>query len=96
MRSILVSIAIAGFAPGAIAQPGPTTLAMTCAQARGIVVSQGAAVLRTGPTTYDRYVRDASFCALQETARPAWVRTVDTAQCPIGGVCRSIEIDNGR
>jgi hypothetical protein len=96
MRPILVSIVIAGIATGAIAQPGPTTLAMTCAQARGIVVSQGAAVLRTGPMTYDRYVRDASFCALQETARPAWVRTADATQCPIGGVCRSVEIDNGR
>jgi hypothetical protein len=69
---------------------------MTCAQARRIVASQGAAVLRTGPATYDRYVRDGSFCALQETARPAWVRTADVAQCPVGGVCRSVEIDNGR
>ncbi|WP_245444653.1 hypothetical protein [Microvirga sp. KLBC 81] len=91
-----MSIAVAGFATSAIAQPGPTTLAMTCAQARGIVVSQGAAVLRTEPTTYDRYVRDASFCAFQETAHPAWVETADATQCPIGGVCCSIEIDNGR
>ena len=96
MKPLLVSVAIAGFATGALAQPGATTPAMTCAQARGIVASQGAAVLRTGPTTYDRYVRDGSFCALQETARPAWVRTADVAQCPIGGVCRSNEVDNGR
>jgi hypothetical protein len=96
MRPLLVSIAIAGFATGASAQSGSTTLAMTCAQARGIVASQGAAVLRTGPATYDRYVRDGSFCALQEMARPAWVRTADVAQCPVGGVCRSIETDNGR
>jgi hypothetical protein len=96
MRSLLVSAAIAGFATGAIAQSGSTTLAMTCAQARGIVASRGAAVLRTGPATYDRYVRDGSFCVLMETARPAWVRTADVAQCPVGSVCRSIEIDNGR
>ena len=96
MRPLLVSVVIAGFATGALAQSGPTTLAMTCAQARGIVASQGAAVLRTGPTTYDRYVRDARFCALQETVHPAWVRTADTVQCPVGGVCRSVDIDNGR
>jgi hypothetical protein len=96
MRLILVSVAIAGFTTGAIAQSGPTTLAMTCAQARGIVAAQGAAVLRTGPATYDRYVRGSSFCALQETARPAWVRTADIVQCPIGAVCRSPEFENGR
>ena len=96
MKALLMSVAIAGFATGSLAQSGPTTLAMTCAQAAGIVASQGAAVLRTGSTTYDRYVRDGSFCALQETARPVWVRTADVAQCPVGGVCRSVEIDNGR
>lgn len=95
MKPLLVSIVLAGFATGAIAQSGPTTLGMTCAQARGIVALQGAAVLRTGPTTYDRYVRDGTFCALQETAHPAWVRTADVPQCPVGGVCRSVGIDNG-
>ena len=96
MKLLLVSVAIAGFATGAIAQSGPTTLGMTCAQARGIVASRGAAVLRTGPATYDRYVRDGTFCALQETARPAWVRPADVAQCPVGGVGRSFDIYNGR
>jgi hypothetical protein len=96
MKPVLVFIAMISCATEALAQSGATTLTMTCATARGIVASQGAVVLRTGPTTYDRYVRDSSFCALHETARPAWVRTVDTAQCPVGGVCRSIEIDNGQ
>ncbi|MBD2749599.1 hypothetical protein IC232_23245 [Microvirga sp. BT688] len=96
MRLIFMSVAIAGYATGALAQSGPTTLAMSCAQARGIVAAQGAAVLRTGPMTYDRYVRGSGFCALQETAQPAWVRTADVVQCPVGAVCRSVEKDNGR
>lgn len=96
MKLILVPVAIAGFATGAMAQSGATTLSMTCAAARRIVASQGAVVLHTGPMTYDRYVRDGSFCELGETARPAWVMTADVGQCPIGGVCRSIQIDNGR
>ncbi|WP_262297827.1 hypothetical protein [Microvirga sesbaniae] len=96
MRALLVAAGIAGFVTGAGAQSGSTTLAMTCAQAKGIVASRGAVMLRTGPATYDRYVRDGSFCAFQETVRPAWVRTVDVAQCPVGGVCGSVEIDNGR
>lgn len=96
VKLALVPIALAGFLTSAMAQTEATTLTMTCAAARGIVASRGAVVLRTGPVTYDRYVRDARFCALQETARPAWVRTADAAQCPIGAVCRSVEIDNGR
>jgi hypothetical protein len=95
MKPILIAVAIAGLATGAHAQSGPTTLSMTCAQARGAVTSQGAIVLRTGPTTYDRYVRDSSFCALQETAWPAWVRTADIAQCPVRN-CRPSDIVNGR
>lgn len=96
MKSLLVSVALAGFATSAIAQTGSTTLGMTCAQARGIVASRGAAVLRTGPATYDRYVRDGTFCALQETARPAWVKTADVPQCPVGRVCRSVGINDGQ
>ncbi|MGO4526346.1 hypothetical protein AB4097_15955 [Microvirga sp. 2MCAF35] len=96
MKRVLILIVTSGFVTGAMAQTGATTLTMTCAAARGIVASRGAVVLRTGPTTYDRYVRDSSFCALPETAQPAWVKTADAAQCPIGSVCRSMEIDNGR
>ncbi len=96
MRPILMSLLMMSFATGAMSQQGPATPEMTCAQATGLVASRGAVVLRTGPAAYDRYVRDASFCAVQEMARPAWVRTADAVQCPIGRVCRSIEIDNGQ
>jgi hypothetical protein len=96
MKPILVFLAIAGLATGAMAQSGPTTLNMTCAQTRGIVASQGAVVLRTGPTTFDRYVRASSFCAHGEAAHTAWIRTADAAQCPVGGVCRSVDLENGR
>ncbi|KLK93982.1 hypothetical protein AA309_05795 [Microvirga vignae] len=96
MKVFLASIMLTGLSTGAMAQSAATTLAMTCQQARQIVASRGAVVLRTGPTTYDRYVRDSSFCERSLTADPAWVRTADTAKCPVGGVCRSIEIDNGR
>ncbi len=95
MRPILLFLAIAGMAAGAMAQPGLTTLNMTCAQARGIVASQGAVVLRTGPTTYDHYVRGSSFCAPGERVHPGWGRTADATQCPVGGVCRSVDLENG-
>jgi hypothetical protein len=96
MKTAVAFLMIIGLSTEAIAQSAGTTLSMTCNQARGIVASQGAVVLHTSPTTYDRYVRDSSFCGVASVARPVWVRTADAAQCPIGGVCRSIEIDNGR
>jgi hypothetical protein len=96
MKRVLASLILASLSTGATAQSAATTLAMTCQQARQIVASQGAVVLRTGPTTYDRYVRDSSFCGRSLTADPAWVRSADTAQCPIGGICRPTEIDNGQ
>jgi len=85
---------LASFSTAALAQAGrPSTLAMTCAQAKALVASRGAIVLSTSPTTYDRYVRDASFCTWPEMAQTAWVRTADVEQCPLGAVCRSIPND---
>ncbi len=96
MKLVFAPLVIVGFSTAAVAQSGPTTLSMSCDQARSVVASQGAVVLRTGSTTYDRYVRDESFCIRGQMVRPAWVRTADVAQCPVGGVCRSVDIDNGQ
>jgi hypothetical protein len=96
MKTVFASLVIAGMSTSALAQPTATTLNMTCDQARQIVASQGAVVLHTSPTTYDRYVRDSSFCAHSATAQPAWIRTADSAQCPVGGICRSVDIETGQ
>jgi hypothetical protein len=74
-------------AADARAQSHPLTLKMSCAQAQGLVASQRAIVLNTGPLTYDCYVRSSESCAVGETLDPAWVPTADTAQCPIGYRC---------
>jgi hypothetical protein len=69
------------------AQSHPLTLRMSCAQAQGLVASQRAVILNTGPLTYDRYVGSYGYCVGGETLDPAWVPTADTAQCPIGYRC---------
>jgi len=69
------------------AQSRLLTLRMSCAQAQGLVASQRAIVLNTGPHTYDRYVVSSGSCAIGETLDPAWVPTADSAQCPIGYRC---------
>lgn len=65
----------------------PSTLALTCAQARALVLREGAIVLGTGGQTYDRYVRDRGFCEATEIGRRAFVPARDTPQCLVGYTC---------
>lgn len=83
-----ISTALAASVSGAQAQPRPLTTAIPCFQAQRIVASRGAAVLSTGTYTYDRYVRDRSFCQFDEYLQPAWVPARDTPQCFIGYRCK--------
>lgn len=70
------------------AQDRPATPALSCAQAAALVTRSGAIVLTTGPVTYARFVRDASFCPLPETTKPSFEATRDNPQCFVGYVCR--------
>lgn len=78
----LVLLAAAG-----IAEARPSTVAMSCAQARAIVQREGAAVLGTGGQTYDRYVRDRNFCEPTEIGKTAFVPARDTPSCFVGYTC---------
>lgn len=69
------------------AEARPDTRNMSCAQAAALVRREGAAVLSTSSTTFDRYVRDISFCSGGEVLRPEWVATRDAPQCYIGYTC---------
>jgi hypothetical protein len=89
-RIALVLVALA-YTSSALAQSRPSTPGMTCNQARGIVFSRGAVVLGTGTYTYDRYVRDRTFCEFNETIEPGFVPTRDTPQCPVGYLCRDTD-----
>jgi hypothetical protein len=88
MKVAVLSAALALAATGAVAQPRPSTQAMTCGQAQGLVASRGAVVLNTGPTTYERFVASQGFCQFDEMIQPMWAPTRDTPQCPIGYRCR--------
>ncbi|NIX76587.1 hypothetical protein [Microvirga terricola] len=88
LKSWAIIVAVTAFATGAQAQR-PLTTAMPCFQAQRIVASRGAAVLGTGPYTYDRFVRDLSFCQVNEYLQPAWVPARDTPQCFVGYRCKT-------
>jgi len=96
MKAALAFLIVICSGTAALAQSAGTTLAMTCQQAAGIVRAQGAVVLRTSPTTYDRYVNGPGFCTRDQVTEPAWVGTADAAQCFIGYRCRQSELDTGQ
>ena len=77
MLKVLLTPALCGAATVVAAQGRPSTLAMSCAQARALIQWQGAIVLSTGPYTYDRFVRDQGFCPLAEVAEQTWEPTAD-------------------
>jgi len=61
----------------------PDTRKMTCAQTQALIQSQHAAVLSTGPNTYDRYVRQfGNECDWPEVPTAAAVPTRD-GQCRV-------------
>lgn len=93
MKVAVLSAALALAATGAVGQPRPSTQAMTCGQAQGLVASRGAVVLNTSPTTYERFVASRAFCQFNEMIQPMWAPTRDTPQCPIGYRCREADRD---
>ncbi|CAO4154134.1 Putative DNA-binding transcriptional regulator AlpA [Methylorubrum thiocyanatum] len=91
MRRVLVSLLLpwavlaAGLSPALAQRPSTTNL--TCARVRTVVARQGAAVLGTGGPTFDRFVRDRSFCEATEIGRRAFVPTRDNPGCFVGYTC---------
>lgn len=96
MRIAAALLLLIGTVSAASSQSAGSTPVMTCAEAKGMVQSQGAVVLHTGPTTYDRYVSSSGFCFHGQTIKPEWVRTADTSQCFVGYRCAQPDLDNGR
>ena len=84
-RLALSLLLVLPLAPVAAARQAST--ALTCAAASALVRQQGALLFDTSATTFDRYVRDASFCVLGTRPKPAWIPTRDTPQCMVGYSC---------
>src|SRR5688500_16974834 len=87
MRTLLLSVALSLLANSAPAQR-PSTLAMSCAEATGLVASAGSIVLGTGRPTYDRFVAPGGYCFPGEHLWPARAPTADARQCRLGYICK--------
>ncbi len=88
IKYVVLSIALVTATTGD-AQTRASTVNRSCATSRQDVLSQGAVVIGTGGHTYDRFVRDRSFCELNEVVEPAWVPSRDAQACFIGYRCKS-------
>ena len=87
IRTLAFALALSLPAATALAQR-PQSPGMTCRQAAGLVSARGAVVLGTGGHTYDRYVRDRSFCEITEFIEPAFAPAADNPQCFVGYRCK--------
>jgi hypothetical protein len=87
-NALLLAFVLSLAAGEALAQARPLSTRMSCRQAAGLVHARGALVLGTGLHTYDRYVRDRSFCEITEIVEPAFAPTLDTPQCFVGYTCK--------
>jgi hypothetical protein len=88
MEKSAIILAISMIIAGAQAQTRLSTVTMPCNASRQIVFARGAVVLGTGGQTYDRFVRDRSFCDVTEYAQTAYVPSLDAFQCFVGYRCK--------
>lgn len=92
-RSAAVGATLAAMTSnGALARPD--SLTMTCAAAAGLISSQGAVVMGTGPNIFDRYVISIRYCSGFEQLKPEWIKTKDNPQCFVGYTCYVPTRDN--
>lgn len=89
MKPIAIVLLLALRPHAALAQSRPSTVTRPCAASRQEVLAHGAAVLGTGGQTYDRFVRDRSFCQFDEVIEPAWVPSRDMPACFVGYRCKA-------
>ena len=88
MKRITLAAIILITASASLAQERRSTEAATCAANQQLVEARGAVELQTSRTTYDRFVRDASFCSGGEYPDAAWVASRDQSACFIGYRCK--------
>lgn len=88
MRYLIAILAtLAAIAPaGAISRYNVAK--MSCADARALVLAEGAVILRFKPRfaqvpRYGRFVASGYFCSSGEIAETSYIPTADTNSCPV-------------
>ena len=92
MKVVIAAAALCAFATSALAQSSrPALHTMTCGAAASMIQSRGAAVVDTGPNTFERPVSNEGYCQRGETAIPYFTPTRDNRACMAGYECRDIK-----
>lgn len=87
IRAAVVAVVAASVGSSAQAQEGQNLRKMPCSEAQALVKTKGAAVLHSGPNIFNRYVKDAAFCAEDMVLKPAWAKTQNVQACFVGYIC---------
>jgi hypothetical protein len=97
MRILLAifAVLVAAAPAGAISRYNAAT--MSCAEAKSIINSEGAVILRFRSTfapvpRFGRFVESTYFCASSEFAETVFIPTADTRSCPVRE-CKPFDID---
>ncbi|QRM28356.1 hypothetical protein [Microvirga sp. VF16] len=88
MQKGVIALSLTLLATSAQAQTRPSTVDMPCGASRQLVFARGAIVLGTGGSTYDRFVRDRTFCDVTEYAQAAYVPSRESPLCFVGYRCK--------
>lgn len=87
-RFLACAVFVAAGSGGVASQGRPNTPQMTCAAAQKLVLTHGAIVMGTGPSTYERFVRDLGQCTQNDSLHPQFAPTIDHPECGVGFICR--------
>jgi hypothetical protein len=72
---------------------------LSCAQVKGIIYGDGAAIIRYRSTfnprlqLYERYVRNDLFCEYEERTKTVFIPTADTRNCAVYK-CEKVDPDD--
>ncbi|HEY0292317.1 MAG TPA: hypothetical protein VGC51_08260 [Hansschlegelia sp.] len=75
----------------AAAEARPYAPEMSCRSLAAAVQSEGALVISTGPSTYDRFVSGGRYCERTQETEAAWIPAADEPQCFVGYTCRELQ-----
>ena len=88
LTAMIVALGVTLSSTNAVAISTYTSTSMTCAAIKSVIRNQGAVILRhtsprTGNLLYNRYVRNANYCLVNQTTRPKYVPASNTKNCRV-------------
>jgi hypothetical protein len=65
-----------------------TSTSMSCGSIKATIQNQGAVIFRwtsprTGNPRYNRYVRNANYCLVNQTTKPTYIPASNTSNCRV-------------